>query len=163
MEEKNLIKRIFHSNSDLQLRSLFKDSEKRVFNKQSILVIDEDYLAETLKSILLASNYLVVIASSGVQAIRNVSQNTYSLVLIEEKLPDSTGIKIAHLIKSLSHETKIILMTRNDDWRETLLIVPEEIDFILLKPFPPEILIAAVESVLKKDLESIPPIRLPLA
>ncbi len=163
MEEKNLIKRIFNSNSDLQLRSLFKDSEKRVFNKQSILVIDEDYLAETLKSILLASNYLVVIASSGVQAIRNVSQNTYSLVLIEEKLPDSTGIKIAHLIKSLSHETKIILMTRNDDWRETLLIVPEEIDFILLKPFPPEILIAAVESVLKKDLESIPPIRLPLA
>ena len=115
-----------------------------------ILVVDEKYLTDTLSTILEESGYRVDAVVSGAQALRMVTARHYDLVVMEARLPDAKGVEVAQVIRSMSRDTRIILMTRDEYWRETVLGAPTEVDAVLLKPFPPEKLIWAAKMVLPK-------------
>jgi DNA-binding NtrC family response regulator len=69
------------------------------------------------------------------------------------------------IIKNISKNTKLVLMTGDEFWEETLRYSPVEVRDFLLKPFAPEELIDAVSRILeprvKTEGEKVP--KLPFA
>ncbi len=132
---------------------------------KSILIVDEKYLTETLRIIFQMAGYHVETASSGVQALKKVLDNPYDLVIMEENLPDSVGGEMAQLIGSMHKGTRVILMTGDEYWEETMKAAPAEVEDVLLKPFAPEELVSATRRILelKSEKKGGPRFKLPLA
>ncbi len=133
--------------------------------EKSILIVDEKYLTETLRIIFQMAGYHVETASSGVQALKKVLDNPYDLVIMEENLPDSVGGEMAQLIGSMHKGTRVILMTGDEYWEETMQAAPAEVEDVLLKPFAPEELVSATRRILETRTEKNGTLRfkLPLA
>lgn len=133
--------------------------------EKSILIVDEKYLTETLRIIFQMAGYHVETASSGAQALKKVLDNPYDLVIMEENLPDSVGGEMAQLIGSMHKGTRVILMTGDEYWEETMKAAPAEVEDVLLKPFAPEELVSATRRILelKSEKKGGPRFKLPLA
>ncbi len=132
---------------------------------KSILIVDEKYLTETLKIILQIVGYHVETALNGVQALKKAMDHFFDLVIMEANLPDSVGGEMAQVIRNMNGKTRIILMTGDEYWEETMKGAPAEVDDILLKPFAPEELIGAVKRILgpKSVANNELKLKLPLA
>jgi len=121
--------------------------------KKSILIVDEKYLTETLKIIFQIIGYQVDTAYNGIQALKKALDRPYDLVIMEANLSDAGGFEMAQIIKNMSKKTKLVLMTGNEFWAETLTGVPAEVDEVLLKPFAPEELVNAVRRILEPQVK----------
>ena len=132
---------------------------------KSILIVDEKYLTETLKIIFQIVGYHVETANCGVQALKKALDKPYDLVIMEANLPDSAGGEMAQVIRNMHTGTKVILMTGDEYWEETMKAAPAEVDDILLKPFAPEELVSATRRILepKGEKRAEPRYKLPLA
>jgi len=70
-------------------------------NKKKILVVeDEPMLATVLKSRLEKEGFEVFQARDGVEALTNLKQNKYDLVLLDIILPKMSGFEVMESIKS---------------------------------------------------------------
>jgi len=61
---------------------------------------------------------------------------------------------MASIIKNMSRKTKLVLMTGDEFWEETLRGAPSEVDDVLLKPFAPEELVNAVRRILEPRVKA---------
>lgn len=132
-------------------------------SEKSILIVDEKYLTETLKVIMQIVGYHVETASCGVQALKKALDNSYDLVIMEANLPDSEGGEIAQVIRNMHFGTKVILMTGDEYWEETMKTAPNEVDYVILKPFAPEELVSVTMRILRPKTEENEESKLPLA
>ena len=74
------------------------------------------------------------------------------------------GYEMAQIIKNMSSDTKIILMTRDEDWDETLKGTTADVDAVLLKPFAPEELLKVIKKSINQQSNNIEKIiKLPFA
>ena len=141
------------------------EAEKPQKPSKSILIVDENYLTETLKIILQIVGYKVDTARYGVQALKKALDKPYDLVIIEVNLPDSIGREIAQVIRNMNHGTKVILMTGDEFWEETMKSTLTEVDYVLLKPFAPEELVSVTRRILgpRTEKDEKPKLKLPLS
>lgn len=123
---------------------------------KSVLIVDEKYLTETLKIILQIIGYHVETASSGVHALKKTLSKHYDLVVMEVNLPDSNGGEMAQIIRSMDKKTKVILMTGDEYFEETLRSAPGAVEDVILKPFAPEELIKTTRRVLEPRSAKLP-------
>ncbi len=133
----------------LWLRTKYQVDQIKVDEVKSILIVDESYLTENLQSILEGSNLQVDTVQSGVQALRRIVNKHYDVVVMEANLPGLKGGEMAQIIKSMSPDTKVVLMTRDEYWDETLRGATTEVDEVLIKPFAPEELIKVIRRMIE--------------
>ena len=134
----------------LRLRTKYKFDQIKIDEVKSILVVDESYLTENLRSILEGSNLQVDAVQSGAQALRMIINKYYDIVVMEANLPGLKGGEMAQIIKSMSPDTKVIMMTRDEYWDETLRGAVTEVDEVLLKPFAPEELLKVIRRMIER-------------
>jgi DNA-binding response OmpR family regulator len=148
----------------LWLRTKYKFDNIKIDEIKSILVVDENYLTETLRSILEDSNLQVDAVQSGAQALRMIINKHYDVVVMEANLPGLKGGEMAQIIKNMSPDTRVVLMTRDEYWDETLRDTNTEVDEVLLKPFAPEDLLKAIRRMTGQRIEKADQImKLPFA
>jgi DNA-binding response OmpR family regulator len=123
---------------------------------KSVLIVDEKYLTETLKLILQIIGYHVETASSGVHALKKTLGKHYDLIIMEVNLPDSNGSEMAQIIRNMDKKAKIILMTGDEYFEETLRNAPGAVEDVILKPFAPEELIKTTRRVLEPRNAKLP-------
>jgi DNA-binding response OmpR family regulator len=133
----------------LWLRTKYKLDQIKIGEVKSILVVDESYLTVTLRSILEGWNFKVDTVQTGVQALRMIVNKHYDIVVMEANLPGLKGREIAQIIRNISPGTKIVLMTRDEYWDETLHDATIDVDDVLLKPFAPEELVKVARRMLE--------------
>lgn len=80
--------------------------------KPTVLVVDDEPLvrwsvAETLGD----SGYAVAQAGDALQALESVKANAADVVLLDVRLPDSSDLGVVSVLRRLSPDSKIILMT----------------------------------------------------
>lgn len=129
-------------------------------NKTSIFVIDDDEsLREGLSDILKEKGYSVDTADDGSSAIKILKSKTYSVVILDLKMPRISGYDILKHIKTNSPDTKVIVITGTPINLQTLneehASIPEisaadcgilkTADEILVKPFSIERLLSLIE------------------
>jgi two-component system, OmpR family, response regulator ResD len=120
-------------------------------DKIKILVVDdESRMRKLVKDFLQKSNYDVVEAQDGSEALDIFYNNKdISLILLDVMMPKLDGWQVCREIRELS-KVPIIMLTAKADERDELQGFQLGVDEYIAKPFSPKILVARVEAILRR-------------
>lgn len=120
-------------------------------DKLKILVVDdESRMRKLVKDFLIKSNYEVIEAEDGAQALDIFfGQNDIALVILDVMMPKIDGWKVCRDIRDYS-KVPIIMLTAKSDERDELQGFELGVDEYISKPFSPKILVARVEAILRR-------------
>lgn len=119
--------------------------------KVKILVVDdESRMRKLVRDFLMKSNYDVIEAEDGVQAVDIFfEQNDIALIILDVMMPKMDGWQVCKEIREYS-KVPIIMLTAKSDERDELLGFELGVDEYISKPFSPKILVARVEAILRR-------------
>ena len=119
--------------------------------KLKILVVDdESRMRKLVKDFLVKSNYEVVEAEDGAQAVDIFfEQNDIDLIILDVMMPKMDGWQVCREIRAYS-KVPIIMLTAKADERDELQGFELGVDEYISKPFSPKILVARVEAILRR-------------
>ncbi len=116
--------------------------------KFKVLVTDdEEDILVLLKFRLQFSGYEIIQATNGEETLSKVKTEKPDILILDYKLPDMDGDKIARLVKE-ERNIPILIFTANINFLKTAQC--EAIDDFILKPFDPEDLLGKIGSLLDK-------------
>lgn len=120
-------------------------------DKLKVLVVDdESRMRKLVKDFLLKSNYDVIEAEDGVQAVDIFfTQKDIALVVLDVMMPKMDGFQVCREIRAHS-KVPIIMLTAKSDERDELLGFELGVDEYISKPFSPKILVARIEAILRR-------------
>ncbi|MGL5369268.1 MAG: response regulator transcription factor [Cetobacterium somerae] len=117
---------------------------------EKILIIeDEDFLRDILKRYLEKEGYEVIEASSGEIGIKKFYENNFALILLDVMLPGIQGWEVCKEIKKIS-DTPIIMLTALGDEDDEIKGLELGVEDYIGKPFKPKVLVARVNSLIKR-------------
>ena len=88
------------------------DAPTLVKQAAGVLVVDDERsLRFTLQESLSEEGYRVETASDGAEALARVEGGDFQLVLLDQKLPDTSGIEVLKKIKARRPEIQVVIMT----------------------------------------------------
>lgn len=90
-------------------------------------------------------------ATSGEELLENIYSSPPDVLLLDMKMPGIDGIAVTRELKTKLPNVKIILLSMYDDERLITHVMENGANGYLLKNEEPEILKAAIESVMEKD------------
>lgn len=119
--------------------------------KLKILVVDdESRMRKLVRDFLIKSNYDVLEAEDGSQALDIFfEQSDIALVILDVMMPKMDGWQVCKEIRSYS-KVPIIMLTARADERDELQGFELGVDEYISKPFSPKILVARVEAILRR-------------
>lgn len=118
---------------------------------KKILVVDDNKaITSTFKMILEEQSYIVHTASSGQEAL-SLANSYYDLVILDIKLPDIMGDRVAKVIKERKMADNIVLITGYPELEECIAALGVGIQEILIKPISPEELLRVAREAFSED------------
>ncbi|HEX8538037.1 MAG TPA: sigma 54-interacting transcriptional regulator, partial [Cystobacter sp.] len=124
---------------------------------ETLLIVDDDLsLLESLKMHFEdiehdgAARYQVVTATRASEGLRMAEEAQPSVVILDMKLPDRTGLDIIEEMKGLCGDARIILVTAFHDMETTIRAMKAGAFDYIHKPFPD---LAALDIVVARALE----------
>ena len=115
-----------------------------------MVVDDESRMRKLVSDFLTKSNYDVVEAADGAEAIDIFfEQNDIALIILDVMMPKVDGWQVCREIREYS-KVPIIMLTAKSDERDELLGFELGVDEYISKPFSPKILVARVEAILRR-------------
>lgn len=120
--------------------------------KTKILVVDdESRMRKLVKDFLVRSNYEVLEAEDGEQAVdMYFGDQSISLIILDVMMPKMDGWQVCREIRAYS-KVPIIMLTAKTNEQDELLGFQLGVDEYISKPFSPKILVARVEAVLRRS------------
>jgi DNA-binding response OmpR family regulator/HPt (histidine-containing phosphotransfer) domain-containing protein len=116
-----------------------------------ILVIEDDeFVAQTLATILTSQNYAVEVATDGQAGWELVETFEYDLILLDLILPKLDGISLCRQIRAKGLQVPILLLTGRDGGHDKALGLDAGADDYVVKPFDQEELVARVRALLRR-------------
>lgn len=121
-------------------------------DRTKILVVDdESRMRKLVRDFLTRSNYEVVEAQDGAQALDLFfADHDISLIILDVMMPHMDGWEVCREIRAYS-KVPIIMLTAKTDERDELQGFQLGVDEYITKPFSPKILVARVEAVLRRS------------
>ena len=115
-----------------------------------LIVDDESRMRKLVKDFLVKSEYQVLEAENGEEALDVFfAQNDIDLVILDVMMPKMDGWQVCREIRGVS-KVPIIMLTAKSDERDELLGFELVVDEYISKPFSPKILVARVEAILRR-------------
>ena len=120
-------------------------------DRLKILVADdESRMRKLVKDFLLKSNFEVLEAEDGSQALDLFyATKDLALIILDVMMPKMDGFEVCREIRQTS-QVPIIMLTAKGDERDELQGFQLGVDEYITKPFSPKILVARVEAVLRR-------------
>ena len=120
-------------------------------DRLKILVADdESRMRKLVKDFLLKSNFEVLEAEDGSQALDLFyATKDIALIILDVIMPKMDGFEVCREIRQTS-QVPIIMLTAKGDERDELQGFQLGVDEYITKPFSPKILVARVEAVLRR-------------
>ena len=118
--------------------------------KNVLLIDDENETAQVFKTGLVAAGFSVVLAGNGQSALDAVKNNKFDVILIDQMMPDMSGIDVLKTLKA-NEETKNIPMAMltnfgHDEMVKEALNLGAN-DYILKYQVAPNDLVAKVKTL----------------
>ena len=111
---------------------------------------DESRMRKLVKDFLLKSNFEVLEAEDGSQALDLFyATKDIALIILDVMMPKMDGFEVCREIRQTS-QVPIIMLTAKGDERDELQGFQLGVDEYITKPFSPKILVARVEAVLRR-------------
>jgi two-component system, OmpR family, response regulator len=118
--------------------------------KGAILVVeDEQAIAELVRAYLKRDGFGVVWASSGEQAMEELSRHSVRLVVLDIGLPGIDGFEVCRRLRARTGVPILILSARDDEVDRVAGLEAGADDYVT-KPFSPRELVARVKAILRR-------------
>ncbi len=119
-------------------------------DSSTILVVDdEERIVEIVESYLLKSNYAVLKAYNGTEALRLFHSSPVALVVLDLMLPDISGEEVCKTIRKTSR-VPILMLTAKAEEEQILKGLDIGADDYVTKPFSPRQLMARIGALLRR-------------
>ncbi|MCR5118497.1 MAG: response regulator transcription factor [Lachnospiraceae bacterium] len=116
-----------------------------------LVVDDESRMRKLVKDFLSKSEYEVIEAEDGNQAVDIFfSEKGIDLVILDVMMPGMDGWEVCREIRKHS-QVPIIMLTARSDERDELTGFELGVDEYITKPFSPKILVARVEAIMRRS------------
>ena len=117
-----------------------------------ILVVDDqvDFTLQ-IKARLEKEGYEVHVSGSGRDAIRQLTEGRFNLILSDMRMPQMDGLEFLKEVKSKYHDTGFIFMTAYGSIESAVEAIKRGADDYITKPFSPEELILVIKNLLEKQ------------
>ena len=114
------------------------------------VVDDESRMRKLVRDFLVRSNYDVVEAADGAEAVDVFfAQKDIALIVLDVMMPKMDGWQVCREIRAYS-QVPIIMLTAKSDERDELQGFSLGVDEYISKPFSPKILVARIEAILRR-------------
>jgi len=117
--------------------------------KQILLVEDELSLLKIEEAYFKKQGFEVITATDGITALEKFNQHAFDVICVDVMLPHIDGFDVVKAIRQHS-EVPIIMVTALSSEENQLKGYGLKIDDYVTKPFSPSVLVAKVESVLRR-------------
>jgi two-component system phosphate regulon response regulator PhoB len=117
---------------------------------QILVVEDELEISRLIEMILLKKGYSVVTIHDGISALNLLKNKNFDLVLLDWMLPQLSGIDVICELRKNNNQIPVIFITAKTQPEDIVLGLESGADDYLTKPFESAILLARVESVLRR-------------
>jgi DNA-binding response OmpR family regulator len=131
-----------HSSSNAMIRE-----ESRI-----LVVEDDSAIARLIEIHLKAAGYQVVCCANGIEAMHQLQEHVWSLVILDRLLPGKGGMQILRWIRSendLKH-LPVMVVTALGQTSERVYGLKQGADDYLPKPFEPDEMVARVDALLRR-------------
>ncbi|MDI6809158.1 MAG: response regulator [Candidatus Eisenbacteria bacterium] len=120
--------------------------------KNVLIVDDERLLTRTLANALREAGYETVTATSAEQAEKHIfSEERFDIVLLDNRLPRTSGLSILKRMRDENVCSKIILMTAYDSPEVKAEAKRLKVDKYVKKPFDLTRMLSEIEQLLGKN------------
>ena len=123
-------------------------------DKQKILVVDdEERMRKLVRDFLIKSDYGVIEAADGDQAIDVFfeKRQEIALIVLDVMMPGRDGYEVCREIREYDKKVPIIMLTAKSEERDELQGFREGADEYISKPFSPKILVARISAILRRS------------
>lgn len=127
-------------------------------NKYCILIVDdEERMLIALKDFFNAQDYEVYVAKDGQLAIDKYYQHQHEidLILLDVMMPKKDGFEVVMELREDDCDVPIILLTAKGEEYDQIKGFQYGVDDYITKPFSLSLLIARVESLLRRTVKNI--------
>jgi two-component system, OmpR family, KDP operon response regulator KdpE len=131
-------------------RMVTAESERNAAQRPLVLVVDDDRTLRRLCESTLKSEYRVVLAGDGEEALRLLYQHRPELILLDISMPVMDGWETCRRIRQLC-DTPVIMLTARDANEDVVRGLDAGADDYVTKPFHPAQLRARIRAVLRRQ------------
>jgi DNA-binding NtrC family response regulator len=115
-----------------------------------LIVDDEERFRITLRKLLTANGLETNAVGSGREAIEELKQQPYDVILLDVKMPEMDGIEALAELKKISKNVEVIILTGHASVDVAVEIMRLGGYEYLLKPCPMDELLAKIESAYER-------------
>ena len=130
--------------------------KKWVSNMNNILIVDdESRMRKLIKDFLTKDNYNVLEAEDGERALEifENEKDKIDLIILDVMMPKQDGWSVLRKIRQ-SSQVPVIMLTARGEEQDELFGFELGADEYISKPFSPKILVARVEAILKRTIQT---------
>ena len=123
----------------------------------TVLTIDDDpAITDLLSALLKASNFSVLVANSGAEAIRIIKEEFPWVVILDLMMPVMDGWQVCRAVRTFS-SVPILVLSALDDPSVVASVLDSGADDYLVKPVPSAVLVAHINKLVRRTggLQSI--------
>lgn len=122
-----------------------------IMKNYHILVVEDDQeIQELIKQFLMTQQYKVIVASDGLEGMKQFNKQSFDLILLDVMMPNLNGFEVAKMIRSQSN-IPIIMLTALEEEHDQMKGFDLGIDDYITKPFSFHVLMRRVEAVLRRS------------
>jgi two-component system response regulator HydG len=126
----------------------------------AILLIEDDLtFSRILEGFLTKQGFKVEVNHNGKEGLKTFLSRSFDVVLLDYRLPDTTGMDILVEMKKSSKTTPVIIMTSFSDIRTAVKAIKLGAFEYITKPVNPDELLMVVKEALKKERTASTPKR----
>lgn len=121
-----------------------------------LLIEDDRTFSKILEAFLSKQQYAVTPTHTGRDGLEALSKKTYQLVLLDYRLPDSTGMDILKQVRDTGNYVPVIIMTSFSDVRTAVKAIKAGAFEYITKPINPDELSLLIREALDEQVKPVP-------
>ena len=117
----------------------------------TVLIVDDDIkLLKMLQRTLTYEGLLVITASNGIEALKQVDAYHPEIIILDWMMPKMDGMEVIHQLRAENNRASILMLTARDAIENRVEGLESGADDYLIKPFAPPELVARVHALLRR-------------
>ena len=110
-----------------------------------LIVDDEESVRHVLQQFVERAGYWVTTAAGGVEALQQITQREFDVMLLDVGMPQVSGVEVLHQLRLNHPDTTVIMVTAVDDAQTVIDTMKMGAFDYIIKPYVSEDLILKVE------------------
>ncbi len=121
-------------------------------HKKILIVEDEGDILHLLKHYLEKEGFRTVVAMTGLEALKKVTEDMPDLVVLDLMLPEMDGLEVCKRLRSAPDTAMlpIVMLTAKAEESDTIVGLELGADDYVTKPFSPKTLVARLKALLRR-------------